>query len=286
MKILVAGSNGQLGSELKVLHQQYSQWEFLFLDLPDIDITNPQMVGDILKSNSIDVIINCAAYTAVDKAEEEKELARKVNVMGPEVLAKEATRNNCLLVHVSTDFVFDGKKSTPYLEDDAMNPLSEYGRTKADGETAVLGNCNKSIILRTSWLYSGFGNNFVKTMLKLGAERDSLNIIYEQVGSPTYANDLARAILKILEKSVDGAIKYGIYHYSNEGVASWYDFTNAILEIAGITCKVNPILAKDYPLPAERPAYSVMDKAKIKTEFKLEIPYWRESLKVCLKLLK
>ena len=286
MNILVAGSNGQLGSELKVLHQQFPQWKFLFLDLPDIDITNQQMVGNILKSNSIDVIVNCAAYTAVDKAEEEKELAAKVNATGPEVLAKEATNNNCLLVHVSTDFVFDGKKSTPYTEEDAVNPMSEYGRTKADGEKAVAGNCSASIIVRTSWLYSSFGNNFVKTMLKLGTDRDSLNVIYEQIGTPTYANDLAKAILKIVEKSRDETLNYGIYHYSNEGVASWYDFTQAIFDISGTSCKVNPILAKDYPLPAVRPTYSVMDKNKIKTEFTLDIPYWRESLKTCLALLK
>lgn len=286
MKILVAGSNGQLGSELKVLHQQYPGWEFLFLDLPDIDITNQQMVGNILKSNHIDVIINCAAYTAVDKAEEEKELAAKVNAVGPGVLAKEASNNNSLFIHVSTDFIFDGKKSSPYTEEDAVNPLSEYGRTKADGEKAVIENCSKSIIVRTSWLYSSFGNNFVKTMLKLGKDRDSLNVIYEQIGTPTYANDLAKAILKIVEKSQEETLKYGIYHYSNEGVASWYDFTKAIFDLSGITCNVSPILAKDYPLPAERPTYSVMDKNKIKTEFKLDIPYWRESLKTCLTLIK
>lgn len=286
MNILVAGSNGQLGSEIGVLQSKYPDWKFLFLDLPDIDITNSEMVEDVVSTNNIAVIINCAAYTAVDKAESEKDLARKVNVTGPEVLAKVASKNDCTLIHVSTDFVFEGTKSFPYTEKDETKPLSVYGITKADGEKAVLENCEKSLVLRTSWLYSSFGNNFAKTMIKFGIERDELNVIYEQTGTPTYARDLAKAILDIITYNLENTPKYGLFHYANEGVASWYDFTKAIHAIYGITCKVNPILAKDYPLPAVRPNYSVMDKAKIKSEFNIEIPYWQDSLKECLSVLK
>ena len=286
MNILVAGSNGQLGSEIKVLHKDFSTWNFLFLDLPDIDITNKEMVDAIVSANNIDVIINCAAYTAVDKAESDKELAEKVNVTGTEVLAKVASEKHITLVHVSTDFVFDGKKSFPYTEEDATNSASVYGITKAKGEEAVLSNCSTSLVVRTSWLYSSFGNNFVKTMLKLGSERDELKIIFEQVGTPTYARDLAKVILEILKQNSNGQPKYGIYHYSNEGVASWYDFTKAILDIEQISCRVLPIKAVDYPLPATRPNYSVMDKAKIKKDFNIEIPYWRDSLVECLNILR
>ncbi len=283
MNILITGANGQLGNELKKLENNYSGWNFFYGDLPEVDITNKTIIEEFTQQNNIKAIINCAAYTAVDKAEEDKELANKVNAIGPSILAKIAYSEEIQLIHVSTDFVFDGKNFQPYVENDKTAPISAYGETKLNGEQLVLKNCPSAIILRTSWLYSSFGNNFVKTMQRLGSERDQLNVIFDQIGTPTYAADLAGAILKILNSNEQ---KAGIFHYSNEGVASWYDFAKAIMELSNIECKVFPIPTSMYPTPAARPHYSVMNKQKIKDTFKIEIPYWRESLKTCIQELK
>lgn len=282
MNILVTGANGQLGNEIRELTSEYSGWKFFFSDLPGLDIANAPGVEQYIDKDDIDIIINCAAYTSVDKAESDIELAFKVNATGPEVLAKVASKKKCQLYHISTDFVFDGKKSTPYVEEDKCNSPSVYGKTKQDGEVAVLENCKTAAIVRTSWLYSSFGNNFVKTMLRLGKEKEQLGVVYDQVGTPTYAADLATAVLKLIDYNLNNKPEFGIFHYSNEGVASWYDFTKAIHEIAGVACNVQPILAEQYPLPAPRPAFSVLDKNKIKKVLNITIPYWKDSLLKCI----
>ncbi len=280
--ILITGSNGQLGSELQVLASNYDI-NLILTDVDQLDITNAKIVDLFISNKNIDVCINCAAYTAVDKAEEDFELADKINHLGPKNLAEASKKYGFVFVQISTDFVFDGKKPSPYKETDEVNPISVYGKTKRDGELAVRAANSESIVIRTSWLYSTFGANFVKTMLKLGNERDSLGIVFDQVGTPTYARDLAKVILDLIH-SENKEIS-GIYHYSNEGVASWYDFTCAIHEIADVECDVQPIEAKSYPLPAPRPHFSVMDKTKIKADFGIKIPYWRESLKTCISRL-
>lgn len=279
MNILITGSNGQLGNEIKKLENQYPNWQFIYGDLPEIDITNKILIEDFVQEKAINVIINCAAYTAVDKAEEDKDIAYKVNAAGPAILAEVAESKNIQLFHISTDFVFDGKNYQPYIETDRPAPISVYGSTKLEGEEMVLQNNPSAIILRTSWLYSAFGNNFVKTMQRLGNEKSQLNIIFDQIGTPTWAADLANATLNILSSN---KLKAGIYHYSNEGVASWYDFAKEIIDISNIQCKVLPIPTSEYPTPAARPHYSVMNKQKIKDTFEIEIPYWKESLKKCI----
>jgi dTDP-4-dehydrorhamnose reductase len=287
MKILITGANGQLGNEFRQKAALYPEWTFIYSDLPELDITNREQVDTLVKKEEITVIVNCAAYTAVDKAEGEndKPLAFKVNVTGPKVLAEVAKANDALLIHVSTDFVFNGKNYLPYKEDDIKHPLSVYGQTKLDGELAIQTVDPAYVILRTSWLYSIYGNNFVKTMLRLGKERTELGVIFDQVGTPTWANDLATAILVIIENREAGIVHKGIYHYSNEGVASWYDFSTEIMDIAGLTCMVKPIETSAYPTPASRPHYSVLNKAKIKSTYNLVIPHWKVSLKACMKLL-
>ncbi len=275
--ILVTGSNGQLGSELKELAQNSN---FIFTDVNELNILDEQAVLEIVKTKQVDCIINCAAYTAVDKAEEDKDFAFQLNAVGPENLAKAAHACNAKFIHVSTDFVFDGKAHRPLLETDTPNPISVYGSTKLAGEEKVLAILPSSIILRTSWLYSAFGGNFVKTMIRLGKERDELGVIFDQIGSPTWAHDLAKAIVEILDIPTENL--GGVYHYSNEGVASWFDFTKAIHEIANIECKVKPIETSAYPTPAARPHYSVMNKGKFKDTFNIEIPYWKESLEKCI----
>ncbi len=270
--ILVTGGNGQLGSELKNLLP-----DAVFTDFSDLDITNFNAVMDFVKNNNIDTIINCAAYTAVDKAEDEPELAAKVNTVGPENLAK----TGCKLIHVSTDYVFDGCGHQPYQPDDEANPVSIYGKTKLAGEQAVLLSAKEVVIIRTAWLYSSFGNNFVKTMRRLGAERESLNVVADQIGTPTYARDLAEAIVAVLPQLNEQ--NKGVYHYTNEGVCSWYDFAHEIMELSGLKCKVCPIPSSAYPTKATRPFYSVLDKSKIKSTFGIEIPHWKESLQKCLK---
>jgi dTDP-4-dehydrorhamnose reductase len=281
MKILVTGSNGQLGSELRLLVQAYPEDTFIFTDLAELDITSETAVEMAVKGENIDVIINCAAYTAVDKAEQEDNLAFLINATAVGNLARTASKNNALLIHISTDYVFDGKGYKPYVEDDPTNPVSLYARSKHAGEQQVQSYAGKAIILRTSWLYSEFGNNFVKTMMKYGRDRGELNVVFDQTGSPTYARDLAKTILHIMHKHpFHNDVE--VFHFSNEGAASWYDFAKAIIEFSGIPCKINPIETKDYPLPAVRPFYSVFNKSKIKQRFQIEIPYWRDSLKDCI----
>jgi len=249
-----------------------------------LDITDISSVSEFYFSLHPVVVINCAAYTAVDKAEQEPELALKLNSLAVKNLSDASVKFNSLLVHISTDYIFNGKGHRPYVETDTPEPVSVYAKSKYDGEKQMLSACQKGVIIRTSWLYSSFGNNFVKTILKYSKERRSLDVVCDQIGSPTYAGDLALTILKIIPGIID---HHGIeiFHYSNEGVASWFDFAKTITEFAGINCKINPIETKDYPLPASRPFYSVLNKSKIKERFGLEIPYWKDSLEECLKKL-
>ena len=279
--ILVTGVNGQLGSEIKELSLNYPYTLFLTRK-NDLDVTNEKAIEEFIIKNNITAIINCAAYTAVDKAESEIELADKINHQAVFYLASIAKEKNIKLIHVSTDYVFDGTNYKPYIETDSTNPQSVYGKTKLDGEKALqIMNPTNSIIIRTSWVYSSYGNNFVKTMLRLGKERNSLGVIYDQVGSPTYAKDLAKTILDILPKINN--MQTEVYNYSNEGVCSWYDFAKEIMKMAKLPCKINSIETLDYPTPAKRPHFSLLNKAKIKNEFGIEIPYWKDSLEHCLK---
>lgn len=271
-KILVTGANGQLGTELRKLLPAA-----VFADVEDLDITDSKAVKRFVADNEIETIVNCAAYTAVDKAEDEPELAAKINTFGPENLAK----TGCKIIHISTDYVFDGKGYKPYQPADKTNPLSIYGKTKRAGEEAVLANAKTAVVIRTAWLYSAHGNNFVKTMRRLGNEKEQLNVVADQIGTPTFAGDLAQAIVAILPQMNED--NKGIYHYTNEGVCSWYDFAVEVMELSGLKCRVNPILSSAYPTRAVRPFYSVLDKTKIKEIFKIEIPHWRESLEQCLK---
>lgn len=281
LNVLVTGSKGQLGSEIKELSVNYD-YNFFFTDRTNLDITNENELRSFIQTNNIDTIINCAAYTAVDKAEEEKEQADLVNRKAIKKLAKVSNAYGAKLIHISTDYVFDGKAYKPYVEEFQTNPNSVYGQTKLNGEIELIKiNPKNSIIIRTSWVYSSYGANFVKTMLRLGKEKESLGVIFDQVGTPTYANDLAQVILDILPK-IDNQ-KTQIYHYSNEGVLSWYDFAKEIMKMTKIDCQINPIETYQYPTPAKRPHYSLLNKAKIKKEFKIEIPYWKDSLDKCLK---
>ncbi len=280
-KIIVLGSSGQLGSELK----QFKNSDMIFLSRSDLELTNVESVQSFFQSNPCDLIINCAAYTAVDKAETDEESALLINTKLVEQLAMLAKEKNISLIHVSTDYVFDGSHHSPYKESDQTNPQGVYGQTKLDGENALLQiNPKNSIIIRTSWVYSEFGNNFVKTMLKLGDSRDELGVIFDQVGTPTYAKDLARAIMTIAKDLNNSGTE--IYHYSNEGVCSWYDFAKAIFELSSTDCHVKPLETYEYPTPAKRPPYSILNKTKIKNDFNLTIPYWRDSLKECIQRLK
>ncbi|MDP4266482.1 MAG: dTDP-4-dehydrorhamnose reductase [Bacteroidota bacterium] len=284
MRILVTGCNGQLGNEIKVLSNQYKSFNFIFSDINELDITNRKSLYTFIENNSIDFIINCAAYTNVNKAENEVEFAYLINETAVGYLAQISSEKNIRLIQVSTDYVFDGNHYLPYKEDDITNPLSIYGKTKLAGEKKILSSTNKAIIIRTSWLYSSFGNNFVKTIIRLGNENNLVKMVYDQIGTPTYAADLADTILKIISSGKDFN-ETEIFHYSNEGVISWYDFAQAIIEDKNISCKILPIETWEYPTPAKRPCYSVFNKAKIKKEFDIEIPYWRESLRKMLKRL-
>lgn len=281
----IIGCNGQLGSELRELSNGMPV-DFKFYDFPEIDITKKDELLEILKKDAPKVIINCAAYTAVDKAETEKDAALAVNAIGVKNLAEVAESLDAWLIHVSTDYVFDGTSCRPYVETDATNPQSVYGATKLQGEVYAT-SYSKGIVIRTAWLYSTYANNFVKTMLRLGNERESLNVVFDQVGTPTYAHDLAAAILAVAQKSIatNDAALAGIYHYSNEGVCSWYDFTREIFDIEKIACKLSPIETTDYPTPAKRPHFSVFNKKKIRTTFDIEIPHWKHSLIECLNKL-
>lgn len=282
INVLVTGANGQLGNELKVLSNEFENISFVFTDKDELDITNEEEVNDFFSKNRLDYCINCAAYTAVDKAEDDEENAFLINVNATKVLAQASHSSQVKFIHISTDFVFSGNKNTPYNETDITEPLSVYGITKLQGEEVALKNNANTTVIRTSWLYSSFGGNFVKTMLKLAGNKTDLNIISDQIGAPTYANDLAQAIIHII---LAKKFAPGIYHYSNEGITSWYDFTKAIFQLKGIDINVNPISTEQYPTPAKRPQYSVMDKSKIKKEFGLNIPYWRDSLIKCLNKL-
>lgn len=283
MRILVTGANGQLGNEMQVIAKENPQHTYYFTDVQELDICDKEAVRAYVAEQRIELIVNCAAYTAVDKAEDNPELAHKLNCEAARELACAAQAHQAAMIQVSTDYVFDGTAHVPYTEDCTPCPDSVYGRTKLEGESAVMSCCEKAVIVRTAWLYSTFGANFVKTMLRLGKERESLGVVFDQIGTPTYANDLARAIFAIINK---GVVR-GVYHYSNEGVCSWYDFTVAIHRLAGITsCKVKPLHTAEYPAKANRPAYSVLDKTKIKTTFGIEIPHWEESLKRCLDKLE
>lgn len=288
MKILVTGAYGQLGSEISSLKDQFPDWEFLFTDFDTLDICNEKTIESFVEKNRPGFIINCAAYTAVDKAETDIESAELLNAVAPGYLAKYARKIGSKLIHISTDYVFDGAASTPYVETDPVNPRTAYGRTKLNGEKECFENNPETVVIRTSWLYSTYGNNFVKTMLKLSSDREKLSVVFDQAGSPTYAADLAGAILQIIAKAMDSPENFtpGIYHYSNEGVASWYDFAVAVFEISETRCKVLPVLSSEFQAVAIRPAYSVLNKSKIKNTFGLKVPYWRDSLKTCIQKIK
>lgn len=282
MNILITGCNGQLGNEIQLLEKEYPQHTYFNTDVAELDITNQLAVNDFINRHAIDGVINCAAYTAVDKAESDKELCTSLNTVAPSYLAAAIDKRGGWIIHVSTDYVFDGTHHTPYVETDTPSPDSVYGSTKLAGELGVSKFCKKHMIIRTAWLYSAFGYNFVKTMIRLGKEKTELGVIFDQIGTPTYARDLAVAIMT----AVDKGIETGVYHYSNEGVISWYDFTKAIHRIAGIKdCKVRPLHTSEYPTAANRPAYSVLDKTKIKQAYGIEIPYWEDSLKECIERL-
>lgn len=285
--ILVTGSNGQLGNEIRRISANHeNNFRFFFTDVAELDITDLKAVDSFIKENNIKYIINCAAYTAVDKAEDDVDLCYKINRDAVANLGLAATNNNAKVIHISTDYVYDGTANKPYVETDTVNPQSVYGKSKQEGEAELLKACADSIIIRTAWLYSIFGSNFVKTMIKLGKEREALNVVADQKGTPTNGTDLAKTIVKILDFSEANGFKPGIYHYSNEGATTWYDFTLAIHKEAGInTCKVNPITTEQYPVKATRPKYSVLDKTKIKSTFNLTIPKWEESLNNCIKEL-
>ena len=279
-KVLVTGANGQLGSEIRRISGLFPDIVFAFTDVDELDITHSLKVASYLAAFQPQFLINCAAYTAVDKAETDIEMATLLNATAVGILSKQSAEIGCKMIHVSTDYVFNGRGPRPYKEDDPVDPQSAYGKTKLEGEVLCQKFNPESLIIRTSWLYSAFGNNFVKTMIRLGNERDELGVIVDQIGSPTNAADLAAAVLTIISSVENGNKSFvpGIYHYSNEGVASWYDFTKAIFDIAGINCSVKPIASEDYPSPVQRPAYSVMNKSKIKLIFGLQIPHWRDSL--------
>lgn len=281
MNILVTGSNGQLGSEIRELAPKHTNLKFTFTDIDELDITNYQLLEKFFSKNKFEGIINCAAYTAVDLAEKEKNKAILLNVNAVKNLAEFSSSMNALFVHISTDYVFDGKNFKPYLESDLTNPKSVYGKSKLDGEIEVIFNAQKAIIFRTSWLYSSYGNNFVKTIMKLAREKESLNVIYDQIGNPTCAYDLAKTILEVIP-GYNSKSKFEIFNFSNEGVASWYDFAKEIVAQAGLKCNISPIETKEYPTPAVRPHYSVLNKTKIKKHFNISIPYWKDSLNDCI----
>lgn len=286
-KILVTGANGQLGSELRELSNKYADYDFTFTDVADLDITSVDALNAFFSKDKFDFVINCAAYTAVDAAESNQELAFRLNTTAIDLLVEMAGKYGFFLVQISTDYVFDGEKNNPYTEDDVPIPSSTYGKTKLEAERLIIYSDINAIVIRTAWLYSTYGKNYVKSMIKYGNERDEINIVFDQVGTPTYARDLADTILAIVPQLQKKEKPYReIFHYTNEGVCSWFDFTKQIYNHEGINCKVNPIRTCDYPTPAQRPAYSVLDKTKIKKTFGIDIPYWTDSLDVMLKKLK
>ena len=289
MNILITGANGQLGNEMRVLSAQYTQHTYYFTDIAELDITSREAVNQFVADNEIDIIVNCAAYTNVDKAEIDEDMAHKINALAVENLGLSGAR----VIHISTDYVFSGEACVPYSETDPVAPRTAYGRTKREGEVLLQAVCPESIIIRTAWLYSTFGNNFVKTMLRLGQERESLGVVFDQIGSPTYAADLAVAIFAAINAPVWQA---GVYHFTNEGVCSWYDFTHEIFARAQsllnkeaaekvAACQLRSILSSEYQYQTPRPHYSVLNKAKIKRTFGIAIPHWTDALQVCLEKL-
>lgn len=284
-KIIVTGSGGQLGNELKLIAAQQNRHVFTFLDSKKLDITNHEQLHKLFKESSFDGIINCAAYTAVDKAETEKSKAFEVNDAAVRQLSKLCAEHDKKLMHISTDFVFDGQQSEPYTEDEKTNPLSVYGASKLAGERSAFEENENIIIIRTSWLYSNFGGNFFKTMSRLGKEKVVLNVVFDQCGTPTYAHELAKTLFHFLNHEAFNSLS-GIFHYSNEGVSSWYDFAWKIMRLQHLSCQVLPIRSEAYPTPAKRPPYSVLDKQKIKKKLEIKIPHWEESLYHCIKSIK
>ncbi len=288
--LLITGSNGQVGNELQQLAEQYPNWRFIFTDVDDLDITSSDAVFEYFKKYDIDYCINCAAYTAVDKAESNEALATAINVDGPKHLAQACTLHEAKLIQLSTDYVYHNDQNAPFKEGDTTNPQSVYASTKLAGDQVAQQIHPTTMVIRTSWVYSTFGHNFVKTMRRLGKERDQLNIVFDQIGTPTYAHDLASAMLTIIHKIEEDVISDnlfgGIYHYSNEGVTSWYDFARAVFDLSGIECATFPIETVQYPTPAKRPPFSVLNKGKIKAAFDITIPHWRDSLAKCVQKLE
>jgi len=281
--ILITGSHGQLGNEMQQAATRFPAFQYIYTDVDELDICDKNAINAFVKANGVSIIVNCAAYTAVDKAEDDAELCYRINRDAVKNIGEVARENKLKVVHISTDYVFDGTNYLPYTENMPVCPATVYGKSKLEAEQALMESCDQAVILRTSWLYSSFGNNFVKTMMKLGTERDSLNVIFDQIGTPTYAADLADSILRILSHET---FVPGIYHFSDEGVCSWYDFTKTIHRLAHISCDVRPIETKDYPARTPRPHYSVLNKAKIKFTYGILIPHWEESLEKCIALLK
>ncbi len=276
--VLVTGANGQLGREIRKLAHEQNTLDFTFTDLEELDITDEREVNNFFQNSTHDFCINTAAYTAVDKAETEYEEAVLVNGTAPGILARQCRQHDIIMIHISTDFVFDGQADKPYREEDPVNPLSSYGRSKLEGEKAVMENCDKSYVIRTSWLYSAEGHNFVQTMIRLGRSREEIKVVNDQTGSPTWAADLADTLVRLmLHPEVNQ--RFGLYHYANRGETTWYEFACEIMDLADLRCKVIPVRTKAYPTPARRPRYSVLDTIKIRKTFDLEIPHWRDSLR-------
>lgn len=286
MNLLITGANGQLGNEMRVLAPQHPEHNYFFTDIAELDITDKQAVKTFVQENRIEAIVNCAAYTNVDRAEEDETTAYRINAEAPQILGEAAQQAGALLIHISTDYVFNGNACLPYRESDSPAPNTAYGRTKLAGEQLLLEACPSALIIRTAWLYSSFGNNFVKTMLRLAKERNTLSVVYDQIGTPTYAADLAQAIYTILPQlRNNNTTSPRIFHFTNEGVCSWFDFTKEILHQAKLTTEVLPIRSEQYQYRTPRPHYSVLDKQKIKDTFAVKVPYWTESLSRCLQIL-
>ena len=277
--ILVTGANGQLGNSIRSLLKKQTQFNYIFTDIEEVDIADKDALLSVVKENAVDYIINCAAYTAVDKAEDDEIVCLRINQDAVRNVGEVAASTGTKVIHISTDYVFDGTNSVPYLETDYTCPMSAYGRSKQAGELILRAVCKNAVIIRTAWLYSEYGNNFLNTMLRLGKEKKEIGVVFDQVGTPTYAGDLAKAILSIIEHSEAGGFEKGIFHYTNEGVCSWYDFARKIFELSGLDCNVTPIETKDYPTRATRPQYSVLNKKKIKKIYGITIPHWEDSLK-------
>ena len=284
--VLVTGANGQLGRALRLLAESHPEHKFIFTDVDTLDITDPEAVRLMMADGGVNYVLNCAAYTAVEKAEDDEAMCSHINSFAVGVLGKAAHEAGAKMIHISTDYVFDGTGHRPYVETDETNPLSAYGRTKLAGEKLLMEVCPDAVVLRTAWLYSEWGNNFVKTVLRLGKERDELGFVFDQVGAPTYAGDLAKAMLRVVEADTQGAFVPGVYHFSNEGVCSWYDFAVKILQLANLHCHIRPIETKDYPTKAARPHFSVLNKKKFKTTYNVTIPHWEESLKGCMERME